>query len=51
MVGKGGISRTEPTIRVPASGLSQRSVPEASILWLEAKVTLISPPSEIGVEW
>ena len=50
MLGKGGISRTEPTIRVPASGLSQRSVPEASILWLEANVTLIFPSSEIGVE-
>ena len=47
--GKGCVSRTEPTIRVPASGLSQRSVPEARILWLEAKVTLIFPPSEIGV--
>ena len=50
MLGKGGRSRTEPTIRVPASGLSQRSVPEARILWLEAKVTLIFPSSEIGVE-
>ena len=47
--GKGCVSRTEPTIRVPASGLSQRSVPEARILWLEAKVTLIFAPSEIGV--
>ena len=46
---KGCVSRTEPTIRVLASGLSQRSVPEARILWLEAKVTLIFPPSEIGV--